>query len=597
MGVRVQTTMKKNLLPGFTLLVFLSVLVNSAACRLSQQPISQSKAADGREKALGHHGGQIIYRVSSPPQTFNYLKASDEASLVVAFYLMGGRLVEFDHDTQTYVPGLAESWSHASDRASIELALRDGIKFSDGHPITAADVRFTMRAIYDERTASPIFRDAMMIGGRQIEVAELDSRRLRLTFPEPVAVPESYLSNVAVLPKHVLETEFNRAGLRDAYSLNSNPQTVVTAGAFVAHAALPGERVTLRRNPHYWKKDAVRNTLPYLDQVIVEVVSDANNAITRLRQGTLDLFDRVRASDYVALRSADGIARAFDLGPGLNTDHLWFNLNESGVKGKAAVSTIKRGWFHDLRFRQAVSLAIDRPTLASITLQGLATPLAGFISPGNLAWALQLPAIAYDLEKARTLLSEAGFVVQGNQEQPELRDAKGNRVEFTLIVPVESSARVQMATVIQEDLARLGIKVQVAPLEFGEFQRRTTQTYEYDAALLGVSVSEPDPSAYANFLRSSGSLHQWHPKQSQPATDWEARIDELLAAQARESNPERRREAFHEVQRILADQLPVIPIVARHSASVVSRRVRNYRPSVLMPYSLWNAEELFVDQP
>lgn len=591
-----QTTMKKTLLPGFTLFVFLAIFFNTSGCR-SQKPPAEPRLRDGREKVIGNRGGKLIYRLAAPPQTYNYLKASDEASLIVAFYLMGGRLIEFDHDTQTYVPALAESWTRSADGASIELMLRDGIKFSDGHPITAADVSFTMRALYDERTASPIFRDAMLIGARQIEVAELDSRRLRLTFPESVAVPENYLSNVAVLPKHVLQAEFNRAGLRDAYSLTADPQTVVTAGAFAAQAALPGERVTLKRNPHYWKKDAVKNSLPYLDQVIVEVISDANNAITRLRQGALDLFDRVRASDYVALRSKVEIARAFDLGPGLNTDHLWFNLNDVGPKGKAVVSPVKRVWFQDLRFRGAVSLAIDRPTLASITLQGLATPLAGFISPGNRAWALPLPAIEYDMEKARTLLREAGFVEQGDLEQLELRDANGNRVEVTLIVPSESQARVQIATVIQEDLARLGIKLQVVPLEFGEFQRRTMQTYEYEAALLGASASEPDPSTYANFLRSSSPTHQWHPKQPQPATDWEARIDELLSMQARESDPERRREIFHEVQRILAEQLPVIPIVARHSASVVNRRVRNYRPSVLMPYSLWNAEELFVDQP
>lgn len=588
--------MKKTLLPSFILFVFLAVFTNAVACRSQQTPV-EPRQRDGREKVVGHRGGKLIYRLAAPPQTYNYLKASDEASLIVAFYLMGGRLIEFDHDTQTYVPALAESWTRSADGASIELMLRDGIKFSDGHPITAADVSFTMRALYDERTASPIFRDAMLIGARQIEVAELDSRRLRLTFPESVAVPENYLSNVAVLPKHVLQAEFNRAGLRDAYSLTADPQTVVTAGAFAAQAALPGERVTLKRNPHYWKKDAVKNSLPYLDQVIVEVISDANNAITRLRQGALDLFDRVRASDYVALRSKVEIARAFDLGPGLNTDHLWFNLNDVGPKGKAVVSPVKRGWFHDLRFRRAISLAIDRPTLASITLQGLATPLAGFISPGNRAWALPLPAIEYDMEKARTLLREAGFVEQGDLEQLELRDANGNRVEVTLIVPSESQARVQIATVIQEDLARLGIKLQVVPLEFGEFQRRTMQTYEYEAALLGASASEPDPSTYANFLRSGSPTHQWHPKQPQPATDWEARIDELLSMQARESDPERRREIFHEVQRILAEQLPVIPIVARHSASVVNRRVRNYRPSVLMPYSLWNAEELFVDQP
>ena len=109
--------------------------------------------------------------MSSAPATLNFLQPSDDSSLIVAFYLMGGRLIEFDHKKQQYVPGLAESLRRLDDGRTVELTLRDGIKFSDGHPITAEDVIFTLRAIYDERTASPIFRDAMMIGNRQIEAS------------------------------------------------------------------------------------------------------------------------------------------------------------------------------------------------------------------------------------------------------------------------------------------------------------------------------------------------------------------------------------------------------------------------------------------
>jgi peptide/nickel transport system substrate-binding protein len=244
-----------------------------------------------------------------------------------------------------------------------------------------------------------------------------------------------------------------------------------------------------------------------------------------------------------------------------------------------------------VRFRRAVSHAIDRQTLASVTLQGLATPLYGFISPGNRTWAAKdLPRTDYDLEKARTLLKEAGFVLRG----AELFDAKGNRVELTLIVPVESQPRTQMATVVQEDLAKLGIKLQLAPIEFGELTRRVSQSFDYDAALLGTSPSEPDPSAYANVLRSSSPFNQWHPKQAKPATAWEARIDELIALQGRESNLEKRRALFQEIQQILAEQLPVIPIVSRHLASASNQRIGNHRPSTMLPYSLWNAEELFV---
>jgi peptide/nickel transport system substrate-binding protein len=589
--------MRFTILRRLALPVLLALIWTSSACR---------SGAPANERANGRRGGQIIYRVSSAPTTFNYLQASDENSLIVAFYLMGGRLIEFDHEKQQYVPSLAETLQRLDDGKTVELTLRDGIKFSDGHPITAEDVIFTLRAIYDERTASPVFRDAMMIGNRQIEAKipdgtdgtpNISGRRLRLVFPDIVASPESYLSNLAVLPRHVLEADFNRGAIRDAYSLAVDPSRVVTAGAFAAESATPGERFTLKRNPHYWRKDEAGSALPYLDRLVIEVAKDANNAFARLRQGSLDIYDRLRPADFVELRSQPGITQVSDLGPGLPADHLWFNLNEGQSNGRPVVNPIKRVWFNDTRFRQAVSHAIDRQTIASITLQGLATPLQGFISPGNRAWAAaDLPRIAYDLEKSRALLREAGFNMRGTENSPELYDMKGNRVEFTLIVPSASQPLKDTAIVVQGDLGQLGIKMQVAPIDFGDLQRRISESYDYDACLLVASVSEPDPSSYTNFLSSSSPTCRWRPKQLRPATEWETKIDKLLATQASETDPNRRRAAFLELQRILAEKLPVIPIVARHVTVATNQRVGNHRPSTILPNSLWSAERLFVRQ-
>jgi peptide/nickel transport system substrate-binding protein len=570
----------------------LALVWTSSACR---------SCGTVSERGGNRRGGKIIYRMSSAPATFNYLLASDENTATVASYLIGGRLIEFDPKNQQYQPGLAESWRRLDDRKTVELTLRDGIKFSDGHPITAEDVIFTLRAIYDERTGSPVIRDAMMIGNRQIEASIPEGtdgqggRRLRFVFPDVVASPENYLSTLAVLPRHILEADFNRGALREAYGLTADPSQVVTAGAFAVESAVPGERVTLKRNPYYWKKDAAGAPLPYLDQLVIEVVKDANNAFARLRQGSVDVYDRLRTADYTELRSQSGETKVSDLGPGLQIDHLCFNLNEGEIKGGAAPNPIKRAWFNDKRFRQAVSIAFDRQTIASITLQGLATPLYSFVSPGNRNWVdANLPRIVYDLERSRALLRESGFTTRGQQDRPELYDAKGNRVEFTLIVPSASQPLKDTAVFIQGDMAQLGIKMQVAPIDFGDLLRRISESYDYDAYLLVWTLTDPDPSSYVNFLVSRSPTRRWRPKQSKPATDWEARIDDLLVKQARDTDPNRRRAAFNEIQRILAEQLPLIPIVARHVSAAANQRVGNYSPSAIFPFSLWNAEELFV---
>jgi peptide/nickel transport system substrate-binding protein len=150
--------------------------------------------------------------------------------------------------------------------------------------------------------------------------------------------------------------------------------------------------------------------------------------------------------------------------------------------------------------------------------------------------------------------------------------------------------------VIQEDLARLGIKMQPAPIEFQALTQRWSQSYDYDAVLLGLSVTDPDPSSYTSLLQSTSGNHQWYPKQQKPATEWEARIDQLDTEQSHEIDPARRKALFRDIQIIIAEQMPIIPIVARHIASAANTRVGNYRPGTIMPYSLWNAEELFVRQ-
>lgn len=588
--------------PGRSVIVSLFISALLCVCACQTPPATNNANVEQNpklnEKVAGTRGGSIAYRVTSPPKTFNYILAADEPSNFVAFFLTGSRLVELDHDTQTYVPGLAESWKLSEDELNVEVVLRDGLKFSDGHALTSEDVAFTLRALYDERVISPIYRDAMIIGGKPIQVTIADARRFRLGFAEAIAVPENYMSNLNVLPRHVLEPELDKNTFNQSYSVTSDAAGVVTAGAFSVESSTPGERVVLKRNPHYWKRDAAGNALPYLDRLVLEVVTEENNAVARLNQGTLDILDRVRPADHAALRAGQGAAaRSYDLGPGLYADNLWFNMNpgKRAEDAKPIVDPVKLAWFNDVRFRRAVSHAIDRDSIATNTWQGLASPLYNFVSSGNRAWAApDVPRTEYDLEKARALLREAGFSFRGTESAPELVDAKGNRVEFTIIAPAGNEIRVQSAVVIQEDLRKLGMNVQVAPIGNAQLSTRINASYEYEAVLFGTSATEPDPSSYTDMLRSGSTQHFWHPKQAKPATEWEARLDELNTRQAHEIDRDRRRAIFRDIQLLMAEQMPLIPIVTRHIAVAATPRVHNYRPSPLPPFSLWNAEELFV---
>jgi peptide/nickel transport system substrate-binding protein len=138
--------------------------------------------------------------------------------------------------------------------------------------------------------------------------------------------------------------------------------------------------------------------------------------------------------------------------------------------------------------------------------------------------------------------------------------------------------------------------MQIAPIENPKVSEKWGTTLDYDAVLFGLSQTDTEPSSYQNFLLSSAATHQWQPKQKTPATEWEARIDKLFVEQSGERDAAKRLQQFAEIQQILREEMPIIPIAARHVVSAANSRIGNYSPSSILPYSLWNAEELFIKQ-
>lgn len=601
--------MKKNLrLLPCVLAAFACVSLLLTGCGPAPQT-SNPAPNNTQQQTTGKRGGSLVYRSTLPLKTLSYYLADDEPSVVVTLFLLNDRLVTFDHEKQEHVPMLAESYTAAADGLTYDITLREGLKFSDGQPLTTADVEFTLKSIYDPNTRSPIFRDSLLVGGKEIAAKVTDPRRMQLVFPEKVASVENFLENIAVLPKHVLEADLTAGKLAEKWGITADPATIVTSGPFMVDSVQAGERVTLKRNPNYWRKDAAGTQLPYLDSLVFEIVPDPNNTLARLQQNTIDIADRIRTSDYAALKTTESQVKAYDAGPGLGTDHIWFNLNvakgataASAAAGPSAITQVttldntpKYKWFSDKRFRRAIAHAVDRNSIAMNTLQGLATPLYGFVPAGNKVWMNpNLPKKEYDLERAKALLAEAGFVQRNNGGKAELFDSANNRVEFTLIVSQENEPRKLMAAVIQEDLAKLGINMQIAPMDQKSVTERWTATFDYDAILMGTSQTGTDPSGFATFLTSSGTAHQWRPKQQTPATEWEAKIDQLVIGLSQTSNRDERHRLFNEIQAIMAEETPVISIVSRHTVTAANARVGNLAPASFLPYSLWNADRLFV---
>jgi len=176
-----------------------------------------------------------------------------------------------------------------------------------------------------------------------------------------------------------------------------------------------------------------------------------------------------------------------------------------------------------------------------------------------------------------------------------LKDKLGNAVVFSIITNSGNKYRERMATMIQEDLQKIGIQVNVVTLDFPSLIERITQSYDYEAILLGLTNVGLDPNEEMNVWLSSSENHQWNPQEKSPETAWEAEIDRLMQLQAASSDPKKRKAAFDRVQEIVVEQAPFIYLVNRNALSAVSSSVHGASPVILVPQTYWNVERLSVN--
>lgn len=528
-----------------------------------------------------------VLRVAIPtePQTWNRLLASGLVSHVVTDQLHEP-LIRLNPRTQQMEPALAESWEIVEDDSGTRIVfhLRAGLKFSDGEPFTAEDVAFTFRVLYDEATASQL-TETVEIDGEPFVPEVLDAATVALRLPRLTATVERVFDSIRILPEHRLRASLDRGTLAADTGLGAPPENVVGLGPFRLREHVPGQRIVLERNPFYWRMGEGEDVFPRLSSIVFEVVPDGSARLLRLRSGDIDVLAPLAYEAFRALSDAESKAlRLIDAGPGMLSERLWFNLNPA-----SPIEEHKRRWFTDVRFRRAISLSIDRAGMARVVYSGLATPAAGSVSPANTFWKnASISPVERNVDRARELLAEAGFRWD---EDDQLIDSAGTRVRFDIITSASQDHYRSVGAFIQEDLSALGIQARTRPLEGSSLLVRLTGSFDYDAALLGISQTDPDPSAEMALWMSHAPLHLWHPSQSKPATEWEARIDELMTAQMRSLDPEHRKACFDEVQSIVAEQLPVIDLVVPHALLGAHERVLNLKPSPFT-HALWNSYEL-----
>jgi len=542
----------------------------------------------------GPAGGNLVVALRSEPKTLNPILSVDATSREV-IGAMNADLIHINRETQHTESGLAKSWSISPDGRKYTLQLRRRVKFSDGAPFTADDVVFSFQLYLDEKLHSPQ-RDLLVLDDKPIAVKKVDAYTVEFELAKPYGPAERLFDGLAILPSHLLEKPYREGKLAQLWGTNARPDEIAGLGAFRWKEYVPGQRMVLERNPNYWKTDAKGSRLPYLAELTFLFVPNEDAQVIKFQSNETQILERASADNFSLLQK-DAKSKGhclYDLGPGLEFIFLLLNMNQLDP-AKFGDIAAKQAWFSDLRFRKAVSLAMDRPGMARLVYNGRATPVWGNVTPGNKLWLnTSLPHPTRSIEEAKKELEAAGYSWNANGA---LLDPQKHPVTFSILVSSSNAQRTKLATIAQDDLKQLGMEVQIVPMEFRALVDRVLNTKEYEAVLMNLVNGDVDPTPEMNLWLSSGETHLWDLGENKPATPWEADLDHLMEAQMTTTDYAARKKLYDRVQELVAENLPFIFLLSPNILVGAQATVGNFHPAILEPYALWNADQIFLRPP
>lgn len=582
---------------AFLLLLILPLAVT--ACQ-KVKPLERShedKLADPEisRYAPGQRGGVFILSTLGDIITLNPLIVEDASSSEAIGMIQMG-LTGYDPVLDKVIPGLAKSWEIGDDQLTFTFHLREGGRWSDGHPLTADDVIFSFQSYYDPRYPTRK-KASLSVDGKPFEVTKLGIYTVRIKTPDIFAPFLEYVGAATILPKHKLQTAFDNGTLAKSWSINTaikTPEEIVASGPYRIKSYRPGEQITFEANPYYMFFDKNGTRLPYYDYCIFRGYKDINSMTAADVSGNSDIFG-IRADDVAWVRKAAPIYdfTVYERGPASSTSFIWFNQNPGKNKeGKPYIEPYKLKWFQSTKFRQAISYGLDRQGIIDGVFFGRAQPLWSYDSPANKKWynpnVKQYPL---NRGKARDLLLEAGFRYNA---AGMLEDSEGHAVSFLLYTNQGNNIRTEIATIFKEDMKKLGIEVKLQFIDFGTFVSKISDSFDYECGLLGFTGGG-DPHGSMSIIHSSGRLHQWYPRQKEPATPWEARMDLLIGKQLKTLDYQERKKYWDEIQLILSEQMPFIYLVTPNTYVGAQNKVRNLDIPESTSYGAnWNLDTLWT---
>jgi peptide/nickel transport system substrate-binding protein len=479
---------------------------------------------------------------------------SDAASHEVGDRIYDG-LVSNDKDLN-WTGQLAESWQFSPDCLTLTFNLRRNVRWHDGHPFTADDVRFTYEAMINPKTPTGYRDDFLQV--KSLEV--LDPYTVRITYPRPHArALQTWGMNM--LPKHLLAQAVAEGKLKEAKQ-NSRP---VGTGAYRFQEWKSGEKVVLVANPDYY------GGRPYIGRLVYRIIPSQGTIFLELKAKGVDVasltaLQYMRQTEYPAFRKAFHKFRY----PSGGYTYLGFNLKDPR--------------FADRRVRWAFAHAIDKRELIDGVVLGLAREATGPLRPGTWPWTDKVKRYEHDVAKAKALLAEAGWVDRNGDGVVEDKD--GKPFKFTIRTNQGNDERKKVAEIIQQRLKDVGVVAEIQIIEWSAFIKEFIKKRQFEAIVMGWSVPV-DPDQFV----------VWHSSEARPEglnniQYANPEVDQLLEAGRASCVQSERLKYYHRLQEVLAEDLPLVFLYFRDALPAVAGRVRGVDPGAAG--ILYNIDKWYV---
>jgi len=544
---------------------------------------------------VGVPGGSLDVYVSGDIDSFNPITAKRMASFIAQIPIYES-LYLLEPATLTWIPRLATRHEFSDDKLRLTMHLREGVVWSDGAPFTADDVVFTVRALLDPSVTSYSSRAFIYhVDGKDVplEVRKIETLTVEFRQPVPNAgiIPRLFFG---ILPRHRTEAALAAGTLNSSLGFNTPPEEVVGTGPFLLESYERSSRVTYRRNPRFWGRDAAGRELPYLDRLVIHIVPSIEAARLSFVAGKLDIL-RVEGPDVpdIEAGAAAGGWEMVDCGPDMAYVYLAFNQNRDAnpATGEPWVDPAKLRWYCDTRFRLAVAHTIDKRTIIDNVYGGLA---AATWTPYNESCGrfhnAGVTRYEYDIDRARSLLDEIGMIDRDGDGTRE--DTEGKAISFRFFYAAKEGFSIKIAGIVRDGMREVGLDPRMRMVDESRLSRLIFNEHDWDAILSSDSGGAGEPSANDALWSSAGNYHVWYPNQAKPATEWERRLDEVFRLGSLEFDDVKRMAYVFEFQEIIAREAPLILIVSPLMI-YADRRIGNFAPAAGAPSPIWNLPYLF----